>query len=106
MPVERVELMEREEIDVLLHELLRHEMPRDVEVHAAPLEARAVDDRHRGHLPRDATYGGIAKNGGRKQLSNRLHGIESTRRSRRRDRDDAGPHVELVAFVAERGVAL
>src|SRR5690349_3109848 len=37
MPVECVHLMKREEIDVLLHELLRHEMARDIEVRSAPL---------------------------------------------------------------------
>src|SRR5512141_2013631 len=42
MPVEGVHLMQREEVDVLLDELLRHEMACRVEMHAAPAEPRPV----------------------------------------------------------------
>src|SRR5512143_4164895 len=52
MPVKGVQLMEREEIDVLLYELLRHEMARDVQVCAAPLESRTILDLDGGNRPR------------------------------------------------------
>src|SRR5207244_8332160 len=48
VPVEAVELMERREIDVLLHELLRHEVTGHVEVDAPPREPGRVLDRNRG----------------------------------------------------------
>ena len=52
MPVERVHFVQRDEIDVLLDELLRHEVPRDVEVHAAPGKAWTVFDFDSGNRPR------------------------------------------------------
>src|SRR3989449_10186613 len=39
------ELMQRSEIDELLHELLRHEVARHVKVDAPPAEPRGVFDR-------------------------------------------------------------
>jgi hypothetical protein len=44
VPVEHVEAVEREQIDVSLDEIDREEMPRGVEVHAAVCEARRVVD--------------------------------------------------------------
>src|SRR5207249_11156127 len=40
--VQPVELMERGEIDDLLHELLRHEVARDVQVDPPPAEPRGI----------------------------------------------------------------
>src|SRR5260370_16904476 len=56
VPLQPVELMEREEVDELLHELLRHEVTRDVQVHAAPAEARVVLDRDSRNRPRRRPY--------------------------------------------------
>ena len=62
-----------------------------------------IDDG--GNRPRDARHRRLAEDRGRQQLSNRLRRVERARRRRRRDRDDAGLHVEPVAFGAERRVA-
>src|SRR5712692_4143222 len=44
MPVKAVELMNREEIEVFLDELLRHEVARRIEMRASPGEAGCVLD--------------------------------------------------------------
>ena len=51
MPVEAIQLMQREKVDVLLHELLGHEMARDIEVGAAPGKPRRILDVDGGHHP-------------------------------------------------------
>src|SRR5204863_10177310 len=52
VPVEDVELVEREKIEVLEDELLRQEVPADVEMAPAPAETRPVLDLERRDLPR------------------------------------------------------
>src|SRR2546427_2098326 len=50
VPVEAVELTERREIDVLLHELLRHEVTGHVEVDAPPREPGRRSEEHTSEL--------------------------------------------------------
>jgi hypothetical protein len=102
VPVERVHFVEREEVDVLLHELLRHEVTRDVEVPPAPAEAWDVLDRDRGHRPGNARDPRAAKDLRREELPYRLDGVEQACRFRRLRDDAIGPHVEPVALRAER----
>src|SRR5213596_951384 len=67
--VQPVELMERGEIDELLHELLRHEMTRDVQVDAPPAEPREVLYRYRVNRPDGGRHPRLAEDGRRQQLA-------------------------------------
>jgi hypothetical protein len=51
MPVEDVQLVQSEEVDVLEHGLPRHEVPADVQVAAAPIKTRRVLDLDGGDVP-------------------------------------------------------
>jgi len=95
--------MQRQEIDELLDELLRHEMPANVEMHPAPHEARRILDEKRRNCPRDAGHRRFAENLDGKDLPERLHTIEEAGRLHRADRYNAGSDIERVAFVAESG---
>jgi hypothetical protein len=54
VPVEAVQLVQREQVDELLHEGKRHEVPAAVEHRAAPPEARLVLNQHGRSRPVDA----------------------------------------------------
>ena len=101
VPVEPIQLMERQEVDVLLDEFLRHERARHVEMRAAPLEARHVFDLHHGDAPRQPGDQGLAEVVGRQQLPQRLDGVECAGRTKCPNRDAAGSHGEPVTLVAE-----
>ena len=90
--------MEREQVDELLDELLRHEMPRHVEHGAAPREARCIVDRHRRHFPSDVVGSGFAENLGRQQLAQRLDAVENPGRRRTANRDPRRRDVEMIAL--------
>src|SRR5437879_2699290 len=79
VPVEAVELMERREIDVLLHELLRHEVTGHVEVDAPPREPGRVLDRNRGDAPCDTGRLRLPEARGREGLPQCLEPVESPR---------------------------
>ena len=78
MQVERVELIEREEVDVLLHLVDGEEVPRHIKHRASPSEARLIDDPAGGDRP--TTYHtmlallGLDRGG--EQLPQRLHATE------------------------------
>src|SRR2546429_8521825 len=74
--VQPVELMERGEIDELLHELLRHEVARHVQVDDPPAEPREVLDRYRGNRPDGRRHPRLPKDGRRQQLAPRLDRVE------------------------------
>ena len=102
VPVEAVHLVQREEVDVLLDELLGLEVTRDVEVRASPAKARHVLDRHHRHLltlyPLDRC---VAKDRRRQELTQRLHAVEHAGR-RRGARDNAiGADRQRVALGAQ-----
>src|SRR5439155_1518129 len=105
--VQPVELMERGEIDELLHELLRHEVPRHVQVHAAPPEPRGVLDRYGGNGPDGCRYPRRAEDGRREQLAQGLDRVERACRLGCADGDASRSHVQAVPLSAEgrqRGV--
>src|SRR5205809_315663 len=56
VPVKAVQLMERQQIDELLHELPGHEVARRIKMSAAPGEPGDVLDRDSGSGPRDALH--------------------------------------------------
>ena len=99
--MEGVQLVQRDQIDVLLDELLRHEVPADVEVRAAPGEARPVDDPHRRNRPRDAVDLRLAKDLRRQQLPDRLKSVEHARSLLGPDGNAARGHGQLVPLVPE-----
>ena len=101
MPVEAVHLMEREEVDVLLHELLRHEVPGDIEVRAAPREARAIRDPDGRNAPRDAIHARLAEDFWREELPHGLNSVEHAGAFARANREQARCRRDFVAFVAE-----
>src|SRR2546425_6804018 len=67
--VQPVELMQRSEIDELLHELFRHEVARHVQVDAPPAEPRGGFDRHGGNRPEGGRPPRLAEDGRRQQLA-------------------------------------
>ncbi len=74
-----VQLVERDQIDVVLHVVDAEEVPGHVEHGAAPDKSRPVDnvgERH-AHGPRPRR---MILDGPRQQLAQRLHAIEETRR--------------------------
>src|SRR5207249_3429423 len=103
VPVEAVELMERREIDVLLHELLRHEVTGHVEVDAAPREPGRVLDRNRGDAPYHTGRLRLPEDRGREELPQCLESVERARRAVGSNRDARRAGVEPIAFVAEAG---
>src|SRR5206468_4825380 len=103
MPVEDVELVEREELEVFEHELLRHEVAADIEMAPAPTEARAIFDLDGRDSPRRASDRRAAEDLGWKQLPQRLRAVEDAGRFGRADRDVVGGHGEAIALVAKAG---
>src|SRR5439155_24488261 len=85
--VQPAELMERGEIDELLHELLRHEVARHVQENPPPAEPREVFDGYCGNGPDGRRHPRLAEDGRWKQLAQRLERVEYTRRLERPDRD-------------------
>ena len=71
--VEHVVLVQRDQVDEPEQIGQRHEVPADVEVHAAPAEARLVGDPDAGHAERLAGRGG-AQRRRRQQLAQGLGG--------------------------------
>ena len=94
-------------IEVTLHELHIKEVPRHIQVHAAPAEARVVLDLH----ARDGEWlGGSDFAGaeclGREQLAQRLHAVEQSGGLRRPDDDALRRHLQAIAFLAQRAIRL
>ena len=114
VPVEDVEPVEREEVDVALDEILVEEMPGDVEVHRAVAIRGSVLDveaRERGNA--DVGRGRRERDRSRaRELRERLGRIEQPCRMARMDERAVGGDVERVRLVVraprrlEGGVAL
>src|SRR5439155_13798283 len=90
MPVEDVELVEREEIEVFENELLRHEVAADIEMAPAPTEARTVFDLDGRDSPRRSSDRRAAEDLGCQQLPQRLRAVADAGRFGRPDRDLVG----------------
>src|SRR5207249_7121312 len=101
MPVEDVELVQCQQIDVLQDEFLRHEMASDVEVARAPAEARSVLDLDRRDRPCSSGDRCSAEDIWREKLPQRLRPVEDARGLRRADRELVAAHREAVALLTE-----
>ena len=69
VPVKTIQLVMREQVDVLLDEFLRHEVAPRIEMCAAPREARHVLDVHGGRAPCGQTDRRAAIDRGGQQLA-------------------------------------
>ena len=108
VPVKAVHLMEREEIDVLLDEVERHEMTNHIKVGATPSETRAILDPDRRHSPFYSFNARVTQDFRRQQLSQRLNAVERSRRSGGSDLNSVPRRLQSVALLAqplESGVA-
>src|SRR2546429_9817129 len=103
VPVEAVELMERREIEVLLHELLRHEVTGHVEMDAAPREPGRGLDRNGGEAPYHTGRLGLPEDRWWEEPPQGLEPVERARRTVRSNRDVRRAGVEPIAFVPEAG---
>mmetsp|Transcript_60632 Transcript_60632/g.179779 ORF Transcript_60632/g.179779 Transcript_60632/m.179779 type:complete len:341 (-) Transcript_60632:395-1417(-) len=102
VPMERVHLVHRDQVDEIFHEFLRHEMPAAVQVHTAPPEAGTVLDADAGDDPFPLLarcYLGVAEDVLREKLEQRLHSVEEPPRRRRSDVDRPLFHLEQVRFL-------
>src|SRR5438046_1319293 len=101
MPVEDVELVQREEIDVLEDEFLRHEMAAHVEMAPAPGEARPILDLKRRYRPGRSGDRGAPVNVGREELAQCLRAVAYPGRFGSADRDLVSGDGEAVALFAD-----
>ena len=101
VPVQGVELVQREQVDELLDELLGHEMPGNVEHHAAPGEARRVLDLDARDRPIHALHNRLPEDGRGQELAQRLHAVEEAGGLWRADRDLLRRHAQPVALRAQ-----
>jgi hypothetical protein len=102
MPVEDVELVHREQVDVPQHHRLRHEMAGDVEMAPTPPEARRVLDLDAGKRPRHARDRGPGEALDGEELAKCLDAVRDPHRSARAQRDAVGPGGEPVRLVTGR----
>ena len=90
MPMKRIELVQRGEIDESFHLVLGEEVPADIEVNSTPAKARAID-----HLAgRDSSF--IVD-----ELKQRLHAVEQPGASGRRQRDSRALDIEPIVLVPQ-----
>ncbi len=103
MPVKDVELVERQEIEVLEDELLRHEVAANIEVAPTPAEARTIFDLDTRDRPRRTGDRGAPEDLGRQQLPHGLRAMKDAGRFVCADRDLVSTREEAIALVAEAG---
>ena len=101
--MEDVELVERHQVEVPEDGLLRGEVTRDVEVRAAPGEARRILDDDGGDLPADAGRGRAPEELRREALATGLDGVEDAGRRGGGEVDAARRGDEAVPLPAEGG---
>ena len=101
--VQPVQLVEREQVDQSLDLGDAEEVPRDVEHHPAPREARPVVDREHRNVPRPAPPPARVDRG-REQLPERLGAAEEPGRRAGNEHDATRLDRQPVALVAERAV--
>src|SRR5207249_3970914 len=100
-PVEHIELVKREKIEVLEDELLRHEVPPHVEMAPAPSEARPILDLKRRYRPGRSGNRGAPVNVGREELAQCLRAVAYPGRFGSADRDLVSGDGEAIALFAE-----
>ena len=97
--MQRIEFVERHDVDDALHLVGREEVARDIEVLAAVGEAGRILDADAGHRPRDGLGGRpFAVDGHGQQLLHRLDGIEHAALRRSTHRYQMPRDVQAVAF--------
>jgi hypothetical protein len=99
--VQHVQLVQREDVDVLLDLSHREEVAGDVEHRAAPGEARLVDDPECGDRPVDTVKTHIRFDVGRQQLPYGLNAAEQAGRPVGDEADGVARHIELVTFLSK-----
>ena len=105
MPVQRVVLVQRHQVDQLLNERHREKVARHVEVQAAPGKPRMVDNvdgRQRGGRVRFAGAG-VRRRRPSQKLAQRLRAPQHAARRGAGDRGAARGYRERVAFVVQVG---
>ena len=105
MPVQRVVLVQRHQVDQLLDERHREKVARHVEVQAAPGKPRMVDNvdgRQRGGRVRFAGAG-VRRRRPSQKLAQRLRAPQHAARRGAGDRGAARGYRERVAFVVQVG---
>jgi hypothetical protein len=107
MQVQRVHLVEGEQVDVLPHLDWREEMSSHVEHRAAPRETRCVRDRSRRYAPpiRHAAKRVLGLDARGQELAERLDAVKESRRVRGDEPDGIRCDAELVSLGAESGCA-
>ena len=103
MPVEDVEFVQGHDVERLLHLIDREEVTADIEHHAPVTQTRFVLDRDDGQFDGPHVVGFVRCR--RKQLAQRLHGIERPLRSSGDDVDPAGSYEKAVGLRRHRLVA-
>ena len=99
VPVQRVELVQRHDVDDALHLVDREEVARDVEVLSAVGEAGCILDAEAGHRPCDGLGGrSFAVDGHGQQLLHRLDGIEHAALRRGAHRHQPARDIQTVAL--------
>src|SRR5437667_842674 len=101
VPVEDVDLVQRKEIEMLEHELLRHEVATDIQVTSAPAESRTILDLDARDGPRDAALRCAPEDRRREQLPQCRAAVPEARGARRADADLFWRHCEAIPLVAE-----
>src|SRR2546430_12279468 len=101
VPMEDVELVQREEVKMLEHELLRHEVTTDVEVTPAPAEARTIFDLDARDGPREAAHRRSPEDRRWEQLPECLAAVQDARGPRRANADFFWRYPEAIPFDAE-----
>ena len=103
MPVQLVYLVEGEHVEEMLNLVDREEVTGAVELHATPVEARAVIDRHTGHRPR-ALHHLALLDVGRQQLAQRSYTVDNSSVVATHDSGSLGSNAERVGTSSLRRV--
>ena len=89
VPVEDVQLVQRQQVDVALDKFHGHEMAAHVQHAAAPAEARPIFDLDAGQRPGNAVLGLRREDLGREKLAQGLGCIQQPGRGRSAQQDPA-----------------
>jgi hypothetical protein len=96
--VKNVELVHREQIDVLLDFVDAEKVSCDVQHRSTPSESRLVDDANGRNRPGDRRDRHVRLDRGRQQLSKRLYAVEESSRLPAHDAHRVAGHQNLVTL--------